>query len=201
MKVFSFLAPIAVMAEVNLNPHGDDRFCDYYKMTAEASFDTGFTENVPAAMHNGATKVSGVLKIEQTSCKGPVTITGKLTGLSPGKHGWHVHQFGGTTTSCGSSATGGHWNPYNAPEGEVEKGRAKRELGQIGNIECDANGECDINVSDRLIKLHGLRNIVGRSLVIHQFEDKGYPKGDSGSRVACATIVFDKLWDPAPKNE
>jgi len=49
-------------------------------------------------------------------------------------------------------------------------------------------------VEDHLVRLHGIRNIVGRSLVIHQNEDKGVD-GGSGARVACATIMWADEWE------
>ena len=88
--------------------------------------------------------------------------------------------------------TGGHWNPFGAPNGAVTDGRKKREVGQIGNVEC-SGGTCNVNVVDNLVRLHGIRNIVGRSLVIHQNEDAG-ADGGSGARVACATIMWADEW-------
>jgi len=134
-------------------------------------------------------KVTGTITFEQADCTGPVTITGSLNGLAEGKHGWHIHTLGNAASGCGSAFTGGHWNPFNAPLGDKNDGRKKREVGQIGNVECDENANCDVNDSDALIRLHGLRSIVGRSLVVHLNEDGG-KTGGSGSRVACATIVW-----------
>ncbi|KAG6533164.1 hypothetical protein ZIOFF_007030 [Zingiber officinale] len=51
---------------------------------------------------------------------GPTTITGSITGLKPGLHGFHVHALGDTTNGCMS--TGPHFNPtgkeHGAPEDE-----------------------------------------------------------------------------------
>ena len=42
---------------------------------------------------DGASGVSGVVKFVQTE-GGLVKITAEVKGLSAGKHGFHVHQFG-----------------------------------------------------------------------------------------------------------
>lgn len=38
---------------------------------------------------------------------GPVIVTGEVGGLTPGKHGFHVHKFGDNT----------HFNPYKKEHG------------------------------------------------------------------------------------
>lgn len=40
---------------------------------------------------------------------GPVTLFGKIEGLAPGPHGFHVHENGLLTNDC--SDAGGHFNP------------------------------------------------------------------------------------------
>ena len=97
-------------------------------------------------------------------------------------------------------------NPFNAPLGAKNDGLEKRELGQIGNVGCDEFGICLVDDSDHLIRLDGgnlnnfLGNIVGRSLVVHLNEDKG-AAGGSGTRVACASIVWADADAWTPKQE
>ena len=57
MKLFALLAA-AASAEFNSQPTGGQRVCEYYTLKAKAIFDNGFTEDVGAAMYDGASKVS-----------------------------------------------------------------------------------------------------------------------------------------------
>lgn len=41
--------------------------------------------------------VSGVVKFTQATENDPVLIEANFTGLKPGKHGFHVHEFGDNT--------------------------------------------------------------------------------------------------------
>lgn len=50
----------------------------------------------------------GILMLEQHP-EG-VRVTGTITGLSPGLHGFHVHEKGDLRKGCGSA--GPHFNPY-----------------------------------------------------------------------------------------
>lgn len=36
-------------------------------------------------------------------CLGPTTVTGTISGLKPGLHGFHVHALGDTTNGCMST--------------------------------------------------------------------------------------------------
>jgi len=191
MKLLPFFAA-AALAEFNGDPTGGERPCNFYTMKATAIFDNGFTENVDGAMADGYNKVTGTITLTQDSCRGPVKIEGTITGLADGEHGWHVHTKGNAQGGCGKPFTGGHWNPFGADEGPVDAGKKNREVGQIGNIEC-SGGVCNVDVEDKLIKLHGIRNIMGRSLVIHKDRDGG-ASGGSGARVACATIMWLDEW-------
>ena len=53
--------------------------------------------------------VSGVL-LMKTSPNKAIQITGRVAGLTPGKHGFHVHLIGATGTDCYDAS--GHFNPH-----------------------------------------------------------------------------------------
>jgi Cu-Zn family superoxide dismutase len=68
----------------------------------------------------------GTIEFSDAGAAG-VRIKGTLTGLTPGQHGFHIHQFGDTTNGCAS--TGGHYNPkgvnHGAPSDAVRAARVK----------------------------------------------------------------------------
>ncbi|CBY06732.1 unnamed protein product [Oikopleura dioica] len=127
---------------------------------------------------------------------GKVTITGALTGVPVGKHGFHVHQNGALTNSCGD--TGSHFQVDAANEihGTPDKKLGKRHAGDIGNLVATADG-ATANFMDSIVSLIDSEDtfIGGRAIVIHQMEDDGNPTGDAdstggaGFKLACCTIV------------
>jgi Cu-Zn family superoxide dismutase len=130
-------------------------------------------------------KVSGLVTF---TVKGDVIdIAGDITGLTPGKHGFHVHEFGDISSADGL-ATGGHFNPDKEKHGGPED--TERHVGDLGNIVADEDGKASFKVTDKLIKLHGPHSIVGHGLIVHAKADdlKTQPTGDAGGRVAQGVI-------------
>ncbi|KAM0024858.1 Superoxide dismutase [Cu-Zn] [Helianthus debilis subsp. tardiflorus] len=116
----------------------------------------------------------------------------KITGLTPGPHGFHLHEFGDTTNGCIS--TGPHFNPnghtHGAPEDEI------RHAGDLGNIIANADGVAEATIVDNQIPLTGPNAVVGRALVVHELADdlgKGghelsLSTGNAGGRLACGVV-------------
>lgn len=61
------------------------------------------------AVINGPNGVYGNVTFSQNSCGEPVLIEVSILGLSPGEHGFHIHEKGDLSNGCAS--TGGHYNP------------------------------------------------------------------------------------------
>ncbi|KAA8536932.1 hypothetical protein F0562_029410 [Nyssa sinensis] len=135
--------------------------------------------------------VSGTINFTQDG-DGPTTVTGSLSGLKPGLHGFHVHALGDTTNGCMS--TGPHFNPtgkeHGAPDDEI------RHAGDLGNVTVGADGTANFTIVDKQIPLCGPNSIVGRAVVVHADPDdlgKGGHElskstGNAGGRVACGII-------------
>lgn len=120
-----------------------------------------------------------------------VKVVADITGLQPGKHGFHVHEFGDCSAPDATSA-GGHFNPTKDPHAGREA--AERHVGDLGNIEADASGKAHVEFTDKVLKLSGDGSIVGHAVIVHQKADdlKTQPTGDAGGRVACGVIGVAK---------
>ena len=130
--------------------------------------------------------VTGTLRFKEYAPK--VHITGIVSGLTPGKHGIHVHTNGNCDSPDAMSA-GGHYSPYggrhNAPTSP------DRHLGDLGNIVAGPDGvaQVDLVVEGTTLALIGTNSIVDRAIVIHANQDDfSDPAGNSGPRVACGVI-------------
>ncbi|CAN4119422.1 unnamed protein product [Withania somnifera] len=145
------------------------------------------------AVLKGNSNVEGVVTLSQDD-DGPTTVKVRITGLTPGLHGFHLHEYGDTTNGCMS--TGAHFNPnkltHGAPGDEI------RHAGDLGNIEANADGVAEATIVDNQIPLTGTNSVVGRALVVHELEDdlgKGghelsLTTGNAGGRLACVVGVI-----------
>lgn len=116
-----------------------------------------------------------------------VRVVGKITGLTPGKHGFHIHQYGDLKKADGTSM-GGHFNPTGQEHSSPEM--AARHIGDLGNITADDSGVAKFDFVDPLLRFMGPENILGRGVVVHAGEDDltSQPTGAAGSRVAVGVI-------------
>lgn len=117
-----------------------------------------------------------------------VEIEADVTGLAPGKHGFHIHQWGDCSSPDGKSA-GGHFNPEGVPHAGPDAPQAH--AGDLGNIEADATGHGTVKMTSSRISLTGGPNdIRGRAVILHAGEDDlhSQPTGAAGARVACGVV-------------
>lgn len=131
-------------------------------------------------------------EVTLTEGKDGVTIRVVAEGLTPGEHGFHIHEKGECEPPSFESA-GGHFNPTNKEHGfENPKGF---HLGDLLNIEVDEDGTVDAIVTTAEVTLQkGQENSIldkdGSTIMVHEKADdyKTDPAGNSGERIACAVI-------------
>jgi Cu-Zn family superoxide dismutase len=103
----------------------------------------------------------------------PTLIKGTITGLEPGEHGFHIHEFGDMSKGCESM--GGHYN-----------------------ITADENGTANFSIQANRVDLIGDRSVVGRGIVVHADPDdlgrggdeESKKTGNAGDRLACGVITL-----------
>lgn len=91
-------------------------------------------------------------------------MTGTVTGLTKGAHGFHIHEYGDYTAGCVSA--GGHFNPYGKNHGGPTDD--SRHAGDLGNVDVGDDGKAVVNITDKQIPLSGDNNIIGRSVIVSQ---------------------------------
>ncbi|WP_248924427.1 superoxide dismutase family protein [Paenibacillus hamazuiensis] len=135
---------------------------------------------------DGSGKAIGHAELTPTD-KG-VKIHLEASGLTPGKHGFHIHQ--NPITNNDFNTAGGHFNPngkkhgHDSPDG--------MHLGDMPNLEVGADGtaKADIIAEGASLDKGGANSLLGHSIVIHAKEDDGKtdPSGNSGDRIAGGNI-------------
>ncbi len=126
-------------------------------------------------------KVRGTLRLMQ---KGKdLSITGMIRNLTPGAHGFHIHEYGDMRSTDGTAA-GGHFNPYGTEHGAPAE---KSHVGDLGNIMANADGVAKVDTVSKGTALHF---VLGRSFVVHAGKDdlESQPSGAAGPRVAVGVI-------------
>ncbi len=150
---------------------------------------TNFEKAVCVLHPTEGNEVNGTVYFAKTDSGVQVTVT--IEGLTPGKHGFHIHEFGDCSAVDGTSA-GSHFNPegheHGAPMGEM------RHAGDMGNVEANEEGIAQMEYFDKNMKLNGANSIIGHSIIVHASEDdlKSQPTGNAGARVACGVIGIAK---------
>lgn len=161
-----------------------------------AHHESGETMPMMAKAPEGFTAVAVLISGNDSGVTGKVTFTqtaegvhvqATVTGLTPGKHGFHVHQLG-DLSKADLTSTGGHFNP----EGHDHAGpmAAMRHVGDLGNLTAGADGKAMADFVDPKLALAGPHSIIGRGVIVHAGEDDltSQPTGAAGGRVAGGVI-------------
>ncbi|XP_050142410.1 copper chaperone for superoxide dismutase, chloroplastic/cytosolic-like isoform X2 [Malus sylvestris] len=112
--------------------------------------------------------IFGVVRFAQVNME-LARIEANFSGLTPGKHGWSINEFGDLTE--GAASTGKVFKPSN---------EAKEPLGDLGTLVSDESGNAFFSgVKEKL----RVSDLIGRSIAIYETADKS----DTG--IAAAVIA------------
>jgi superoxide dismutase, Cu-Zn family len=118
-------------------------------------------------------------------------LTIKVSGLTPGAHGLHIHPIGKCNLPDFSEA-GKHWNPLNHEHGKNNPMGAH--MGDLPNLIVDAKGRGTATLMLDGISMSGANALVdadGFAVIIHANPDdySAQPSGNSGTKIACAAFA------------
>jgi Cu-Zn family superoxide dismutase len=131
--------------------------------------------------------------ITASDSKFGLILTPQLSELSPGLHGFHVHDKPDCSHAMKDGkavpalAAGGHYDPANTGKHEGPYGNGH--LGDLPALYVSADGKAILPVLAPRLKV---ADIKGRSLMIHaggdNYSDTPAPLGGGGARAACGVV-------------
>jgi superoxide dismutase, Cu-Zn family len=123
-----------------------------------------------------------------------LTLTVDIGGLTPGEHGFHLHENGSCEPAANdegqmtaAQSAGGHYDPddtgtHAGPEGDGHKG-------DLPVLEVGSDGMATAELSAPRLSVADAR---GKALMIHaggdNYSDQPKPLGGGGGRVACGIV-------------
>ncbi len=188
---FRFSRPILVMTSaLALSACAGSKGGDARNNAAAPNASAADAAGAVAVLANADAQPVGEARFFQE--EGGIRVELSATGLTPGKHGVHIHMTGRCDAPDFKSA-GGHWNPSGKQHG-LENPQGAH-FGDMPNLEVSAAGTGKLSYVTTGGTIAGgdnpLLDTDGAAMVIHAGPDdmKTDPAGDSGARVACGVIV------------
>ncbi|RJP81045.1 MAG: superoxide dismutase family protein [Candidatus Zixiibacteriota bacterium] len=110
-----------------------------------------------------------------------------LTGVPPGDHGFHVHEFGDCSDPLNNSM-GGHFNPEGVDHGAPAT--EPHHTGDMGNLSVGPDSMAHADFFVDKMTFEDDHSILGRAVVLHTGTDDfvSQPSGNSGPPLACGVI-------------
>ena len=134
-------------------------------------------------------KDAGTVTLEQTSAG--VLISGELTNLKPGWHGFHLHETGQCEGDFASA--GDHFNPAGKEHGFMNPNGSH--AGDMPNIHAGDDGKAAFNVLNTQVSLSesdaSLADDDGTAVMIHENPDSYQKDAGAGGREACGVVQMN----------
>ncbi|MGH6913297.1 MAG: superoxide dismutase [Cu-Zn] SodC [Geminicoccales bacterium] len=156
----------------------------------------GRAEEASADMHAVSTEGIGesIGTVQLSDGAAGLTLAVDVQGLTPGEHGFHLHQNGSCEPAANAEGqmtpalgAGGHYDPestgeHAGPEGEGHKG-------DLPVLEVGNDGMAMAEFTAPRLTVADAR---GKALMIHaggdNYSDQPQPLGGGGGRVACGVV-------------
>lgn len=164
--------------------HINNPIAELSTLQVNNKLDQGITE-AKAIISSNDSQIEGIVKFLKTD-EG-VKVIADITGLKPGEHGFHIHEFG-DCSGKNHDSVGAHYNPTHQKHGKPSE--EETHVGDLGNLVADENGNAHYEELNTVINLQGRASILGRSIIIHADKDDyvSQPAGASGLKIACGVI-------------
>ena len=143
--------------------------------------------NAVAVISENKNGIHGNVLFTKSASSKKLKIEYEIYGLSDGKHGFHIHEYGDLTDGCKSACS--HFNPFGKNHGN--------HAGDLGNIVSKGGLSKGVMYSKILsLDFDEITCIIGRMIIIHKDEDdlglgdneESLITGNAGERVACGVI-------------
>lgn len=144
-----------------------------------------------ADLINKAGEVIGTATLQQAPTG--VLLHVKVSGLTPGKHGIHLHSHGVCEPGSGFKSAKGHVGKVEGAHGLLNPDGP--EAGDLPNLFVGADGTGEMEAFTTLVSIdggeNGLLDADGSTFIIHEKGDDhlSQPIGGAGGRVACGIIT------------
>lgn len=192
MLIISAAALIACADKAEQSANAAEQEAETAASTDEGVAQFAQVESATAMLKPTAgNEATGTVTFEPNAEQTAMRVSIKITGLSIGDHGFHIHENGDCSAADGTSA-GGHFNPA-----EVEHGApaaAAHHVGDLGNITADAEGNASAAMEAVELSFSGANSILNKAVIVHADADdlRSQPTGAAGARVACGVIHLDR---------
>jgi Cu-Zn family superoxide dismutase len=120
-----------------------------------------------------------------------IRVTANVEGLTPGKHGFHIHEKGDCSPPDFTSA-GGHFNPTASKHGSPSD--REHHVGDFGNLEANDQGVARLERVFAWLTFKGTNSILNKAVIVHEKADDltTQPTGNAGGRLACGVIQMTR---------
>ncbi|MBM3490003.1 MAG: superoxide dismutase family protein [Alphaproteobacteria bacterium] len=146
-------------------------------------------ETARATMVDVQGRPLGAIELRQTP-QG-VLLSGRLAGLPPGPHAFHLHAVGKCEPPFATAE--GHFNPGGRKHGYFAAEGAH--AGDLPNLHVAASGEVSFDLLAPGLNLaagaaNGLFDADGSAFIVHAGADdyRSDPAGNAGGRIACGVV-------------